>query len=244
MMSKLNPGTEKKRVQREAETEVTEIAKPWMAVLGTHMKTILQPLHIILIPESEEEQAALAAWRAAHTDFVFATVKNSGIGATLKGLGPRDEACREPINVTSTSPHPIYWISNFAPSPFELDGFSYSSVESFWQSLRFPSEERSLIASLDAALAKREGAKQPYADCIIYNGASITTGTFEHWQLMRRACKAKFEQNAEALAALLATGERPLVHIVRRDSRTIPGVIMADIWMRLRQGFRRQERPA
>jgi len=33
---------------------------------------------------------------------------------------------------------------------------------------------------------------------------------------------------------LLATGERPLVHHVPRDSRTIPGVIMAEIWMALR----------
>ena len=56
---------------------------------------------------------------------------------------------------------------------------------------------------------------------------------------MERACRAKFEQNAEARAALLATGERPLTHIVRRDSKSIPGVVMADIWMRIREGLRR-----
>jgi len=32
-----------------------------------------------------------------------------------------------------------------------------------------------------------------------------------------------------------ATGNRPLVHRMRRDSRTIPGALMADIWMRIRQ---------
>ena len=35
-------------------------------------------------------------------------------------------------------------------------------------------------------------------------------------------------------AALLGTGDRPLRHRMRKDSRTIPGVIMAEIWMRLR----------
>jgi hypothetical protein len=52
---------------------------------------------------------------------------------------------------------------------------------------------------------------------------------------MERACRAKFAQHSESAAALLATGTRPLVHRMRRDSRTIPGVIMAEIWMRIRQ---------
>ncbi len=64
----------------------------------------------------------------------------------------------------------------------------------------------------------------------------------QHWQLMRRACRAKFEQNAGARAALLGTGSRPLVHCIRPDSRTIPGVIMADIWMKLRTILRRHSK--
>ena len=46
-------------------------------------------------------------------------------------------------------------------------------------------------------------------------------------------------QNREAAAALLATGQRPLTHVVRRDSTTIPGVIMAAIWMRIRKALRK-----
>ena len=41
-----------------------------------------------------------------------------------------------------------------------------------------------------------------------------------------------------AREALLSTGTRPLMHRMRRDSKTIPGVIMADIWMRLRERLR------
>src|SRR5438105_3395427 len=44
--------------------------------------------------------------------------------------------------------------------------------------------------------------------------------------------------------ALLAPGPRPLVHKVRRDSRTIPGVIMAEIWMALRDSLLRSRAPA
>lgn len=64
------------------------------------MKTLLQPDALVLVPESDEERVALAAWKAAHDGFAFAAVENAGTGATLTALGPRVEACREPINVT------------------------------------------------------------------------------------------------------------------------------------------------
>ena len=56
---------------------------------------------------------------------------------------------------------------------------------------------------------------------------------------MRRACQTKFEQNEAVRSALLATGERLLTHKVRKDSRTIPGAIMADIWMSIRAKLHR-----
>jgi predicted NAD-dependent protein-ADP-ribosyltransferase YbiA (DUF1768 family) len=52
---------------------------------------------------------------------------------------------------------------------------------------------------------------------------------------MRVACRAKFVQAAEAREALMSTGSRPLQHRTRRDSRSIPGVIMAGIWTQLRE---------
>ena len=202
------------------------------------MKTLLQPNRLVLIPETDDERLALSTWRAEHDGFAFAMQPNSGTGATLAGLGPRLDACREPINVTSMSPEPIRLIANFAPTPFELDGMRYSCVEAFWQSLRFPVDERPSIARLDGSAAKRESARQPYGTHVIYGGATVPVGAYEHWQLMRRACQAKFQQNGDALDALLGTGERPLIHVVRRDSRTIPGVIMASIWMNVRASAR------
>jgi predicted NAD-dependent protein-ADP-ribosyltransferase YbiA (DUF1768 family) len=203
------------------------------------MKTLLEPSLLVLLPETDEEAAALAAWKAAHGGFAFATVANPGAGATLSALGPVAEACREPINVTSNSPDPIRLIANFAPTPFALDGERYACVEAFWQSLRFPIAERPRIAVMDGRAAKAASDAQPYGTHVTYGGEAIAVGTFAHWQLMRRACAAKFAQNVDARAALLGTGERPLIHVVRRDSRTIPGVIMAQIWMQLRAQLRR-----
>jgi predicted NAD-dependent protein-ADP-ribosyltransferase YbiA (DUF1768 family) len=202
------------------------------------MKTLLQVNRLVLLPESEDEQVALSSWRARHNNVVFAQSPKATDGATLVALGPRADACREPINVTSRSPEPIRSIANFAPTPFMLDGAHYACVEAFWQALRFPPDERGRVAAVDGATAKRESARCPTARLSLTTGVH-PVGTYEHWQLMRRACKAKFEQNENARAALLGTGIRPLVHLVRPDSRTIPGVVMADIWMKLRAELRR-----
>jgi len=203
------------------------------------MKTLLQKSRLVLIPETELERAELSSWRAVHDKFVFAMEPDSGNRATLVGLGSRAKACREPINVTSASPDPIRLISNFAATPFDLDGTSYACVEAFWQSLRFPGEERVMIAALDGGAAKGRGQQRPYESHVHYMGHSIPVGTYEHWQLMHRACEAKFAQNTDAREALLGTGNRPLTHVMRHDSRTIPGVIVAGIWMAVRTRLRR-----
>jgi predicted NAD-dependent protein-ADP-ribosyltransferase YbiA (DUF1768 family) len=203
------------------------------------MKTLLKPDGLVLVPETDDERAAFTEWKSAHDDFAFALVADDGTGAILRPLGPRVEACREPINVWSGSRDPqIRLIANFASTPFELDDMLYASVESFWQSLRFPQAERARIATFEGARAKHESDAWPYGSHIVYGGAEIPAGTFGHWQLMKRACRAKFAQNEDARAALLATGMRPLEHKVRHDSRTIPGVIMADIWMAIRATLR------
>jgi hypothetical protein len=91
-------------------------------------------------------------------------------------------------------------------------------VESIWQGLKFPDErDRRRVAELDGPQARAEGEKQGYGATICYGGEDIVVGTSAHWRLMEKACRAKFEQNAEARAALLATGERPLTHVVPRQ---------------------------
>lgn len=207
------------------------------------MKVILKDDVVVLIPDGPIEAAELNAWKGTHDDHVLA-VRAQGPdaeGLELRPLGPRLDACRAPINVVSTSADDAArLISNLAHTPFHLDGRDYASVESFWQGLKFVSEaDRKRFAAYEGARAKSEGSKQAYPLSVVYQGAEARVGTYDHWQLMERACRAKFEQNLAAREALLATGTRPLVHIVRRDSKTIPGVIMADIWMRIRDDIQR-----
>lgn len=207
------------------------------------MRIVLKDGLVVLIPQSDGDLFALAQWKSAHADHVL-TVRadQPDVSAVeLHDLGPRAEACREPLNVVSTSADPLARIiSNLATTPFELDGRRYLSVESFWQGLKFPSEaERRRLAGHEGPRARSEGLRQKYEKTISYGGQEIAVGAWDHWQLMEKACRAKFQQNDDARSALLATGERPLVHVVRRDSRSIPGVIMAQIWMRLRAEVRK-----
>ena len=192
---------------------------------------------LILAPETAGERGDLAAWKAEAINCVFAPQAKPAAGLALANLGPRSVVCREPINISSRSRDDAgKWISNFAETPFVLEGREYRTVEGFWQGLKFDADaDRRRIAKLSGREAKNVGSDQPYTATVNYDGRAIPVGTFSHWQLMERACRAKFEQHEEARAALLSTGDRPLEHRMRRDSRAIPGVIMAQIWMRIRR---------
>ena len=191
---------------------------------------------MVLTAETDEEKQEVATWITAHADHAFFVKAQDTQTFLLKDLGPRLEVCREPLNIVSSSEdETIRWISNFAYTPFVLHGRPYASVEAFWQSLKFPSEaDRKRIARLHGVEAKRAGKEAPSAETLQYQGATVRVGCYEHWSLMQQACWAKFTQHGEARRALLATGTRPLIHKTRRDSRTIPGVMMADIWMNIR----------
>jgi predicted NAD-dependent protein-ADP-ribosyltransferase YbiA (DUF1768 family) len=204
------------------------------------MKVFLKAGQLVLVPESEGEVADLAAWKTERSGHVLAVQNTAGEGVALIDLGLREDACNEPFQIASFVKDPAaQLISNFAATPFALDGREYASVESFWQGLKFAKEsERRRIAALPGPRARQEGEAQGYGETVEYEGETIPVGAWRHWQLMQRACRAKFTQNEEAREALMSTGERPLVHRVRRDSRTIPGVIMAEIWMKIRRKLR------
>ena len=205
------------------------------------MKALLKAGVIVLVPEDEGESESLVAWRDAANDRVFIVRTQARGGTILHDLGPREDACRVPLNVGyRLSDWRVKLISNFALAPFELDGRVYASVEGFWQGLKFPrASDRRRIAELYAGTAKRAGEEAVPAATFEYEGERIVPGTHAHWKLMERACWAKFSQNDDAREALLATRDRPLTHVMRRDSTTIPGVIMAQIWMRIRDRLRR-----
>lgn len=196
-----------------------------------------------IIPESPEDLSALRQWAAALKNHVFVLAEGEGQACRLIDLGPRDEACRKPINITSRSTDEGHrLISNLAHTPFNLDGHDFASIEGFWQGLKFPDEAvRRSIAKLHGHEARLAGSPAETHDNFLYQGQQVRVGTWDHWKLMERACEAKFKQHAEAKAALLATGSRPLTHKTGRDSHNIPAVIMADIWMSIRDRIREEE---
>jgi predicted NAD-dependent protein-ADP-ribosyltransferase YbiA (DUF1768 family) len=204
------------------------------------VRVILKLGHLILSPESEAERAAFAIWREAARGHVFHFDGGSVDGGALRDLGLRAEACREPINVVFDQVEPCWQpISNLAHTPFMLRGMAYASVEGFWQGLKFDGDaDRARIAALWGKPAKRAAAALPERASFDYGGETYAVGGPGHHALMLAACRAKFAQHAGARDALLATGDRPLIHRPRRDSATIPGALMADIWMRLRAGLR------
>ncbi len=191
---------------------------------------------LIVTSESLAEQRQVCTWGTAMDGHAFVLNQQDARTLRLTDLGETPEACRLPINITSQSIVPdVQLISNLAETPFELDGRRYASVESFWQGLKFPSEsKREELAMLSGQEARQAGFDAIEADSFVYDSQTVRTGTFDHWQLMKRACFAKFTQHEPAKHALLRTGQRPITHRMRKDSRTIPGVIMAEIWMQIR----------
>lgn len=200
------------------------------------MKISVKNGQIILVDDTLEDPSPLREALRALDGHALSVQIRSDVCIVLEDLGPRAEACREPINITRSAEAQFVPISNLFPTPFILDDEIYASIEGFWQSLKCPSPAlRQKVAALSGVEAKKAAGKAPLAATFDYMSQTIRTGTHEHWALMERACEAKFTQDTRARTALLSTGNRPLTHIVRGDSRTIPGVIMASIWMRIRR---------
>lgn len=203
--------------------------------METRLKLSFQNGVLGLAAETTAEQAICALLMAADRH-VFLLHCTTDRGFALAKLGPQEEACRAPLNITHAIDARFQPVSNLAHTPFDLDGRRYASVEGFWQGLKFAEpKDRLRLARLWGAEAREAGKPAGQPASFIYDGTQIAAGSPEHWQMMRRACSAKFGQNAGAQAALLATGARWLTHRTRRDSRTIPGAIMAQIWMDLRE---------
>lgn len=161
---------------------------------------------------------------------------------TVKVRDPRrrvDPASR-PLNVWSKSSEEVgRLLSNFARTPFTLDGRSYASVEGFYQGLKAAEpEERARIAKLWGSAAKAAG--KGTFDVFEYDGRRIRAGTPEHFALIRRAIAAKLDQHLDLRAAFRATHPRPIRHDTGRPdgpSAVFPAAVLVAILTDLRDGL-------
>jgi predicted NAD-dependent protein-ADP-ribosyltransferase YbiA (DUF1768 family) len=203
------------------------------------MKLLLKKGIVVIIPDDEASKEEAKVWIESYNSHVFkANLQENGT-IFLYDLGDTSEVIPEPVNISSQSNDLKFQIiSNLSHTPFMMDEKNYESIEGFWQGLKFENEEERLrIAKLHGIEAKQAGYNIEQPEKFIYNGIVFSSGCYEHWQLMKKACLSKFTQNEKARQALLSTGNCPIVHITKRDSKTIPGVIMSDIWMKTRKNI-------
>ena len=130
---------------------------------------------------------------------------------------------RPRVNVISAS-ETTGLISNFATTPFELDGNSFASIEGFVQFIKYPPtyEGRDEIAQMVGAQARRAGhainsenfAKLDAGESVViyWQDQEIPYRSEAHFDLIERAIRAKFAANPAAAAQLLQTGDAVLHH--------------------------------
>lgn len=130
------------------------------------------------------------------------------------------------------------WLSNFSEHKFTLDGLRWLSVEHFYQAQKFLGTKtfEQIRRSATPLKARKIGQNR-----------SLVIGSDWHQvkeEVMKRAIRAKFEQNKRLRSQLLATGEEELIHYSSRDlfwGRNEEGIgdnRLGEIIMEIRQKLR------
>lgn len=136
-------------------------------------------------------------------------------------------------------------LSNFARTPFELDGYFYESVEGFWQSLKTDDPiMRQKFSSLYAADARQLGRSLAFKTrkYFTYYSRRYVIGSPEHHTLLERAMRAKTGQNGEVVRCLKLSQNRPLSHCLKTpdgrwrpaNSPALPASVFERIWDQIR----------
>ena len=147
-----------------------------------------------------------------------------------------------PLNVWSRSDEEIgRLMSNFAYTPFLLDGVTYASLEGFYVSLLCQDEsKRRRAAKLWGLRAKHEIPKvKPSILC--YGGEQFAPGSAAHHALIKRAMRAKLEAHPDLAQAFVATYPRPIVHDTgypERPDTEFPHLVFCHLLTELRDEFR------
>lgn len=115
----------------------------------------------------------------------------------------------------SSSPGNI--LSNFADTPFVMDGVHCACSESFIQSLKISdSSAQEGFCALQGEEAWKKGSKlteSVFTSGIVWwRETPYPLHSKEHFELVKRGLSAKFSQSEKARNALLATGDSVLIH--------------------------------
>ena len=131
----------------------------------------------------------------------------------------------KPINVSSAGDEAIgLAMSNFAATPFTLDGRRYASVEGFYVGLKFLDAESRAKAAALAGFEAYAFGKDSMLTETEYGGSRFRLGGAEHHALIARAIRAKLAQHPDLARAFAATHPRPIIHVTAKPER--PGTFM------------------
>ena len=143
-------------------------------------------------------------------------------------------------------PHgtPFEWVGsnllcNAAPTSFELNDARFGSVESFYESLKFPegTADRDACAMASASEARRM-TRRLRNDTFVYREQRIEVGSVDHEALVASAIVAKVAQHQHVQHALRDTGNSRLVfsrvHYIGLGvlGQVTPLVLMIERWKR------------
>lgn len=126
----------------------------------------------------------------------------------------------KPINISSAGDEEIgRRMSNFAATPFILDGRAYASVEGFYVALKFLDEaSRAKAAALVGKEAYAFGKSSALKETE-YQGLRFALGGPEHHALIARAIRAKLAAHPDLARGFAATHPRPIVHVTAEPER-------------------------
>jgi len=128
------------------------------------------------------------------------------------------------------------WLSNFLPCRVEWEGRVYRSAEAAYQSGKYPPAERDVFTTLEPDPAKQLSRVKPY-DAAAWERRKE--------RVMGEVVWAKFSQNPELAANLLATGDRALEEtnwwgdtfwgVAKGEGKNVLGRILMETRARLAQ---------
>ncbi len=156
----------------------------------------------------------------------------------------------EPLNIWSMSDEAIgREMSNFAHTPFVLDGVEFGSVESFyvWLLLSEGGNEprREKVRPMWGLHAKHKAPKV-LPGRICYQGVWMKPGGPEHLDLIKRALRAKLLAHPDIAGRFVATRPRPLIHETGypdRPGAEFPKETLCRLLTELRDEFAAMPRP-
>ena len=147
------------------------------------------------------------------------------------------------VNMFRDSPWPGNILSNFADTPFEVDGVHCACSESFIQSLKIAkASEQAMFCSLKGEDAWKNGSRLTASvfssGKVWWQGVSYDLHSKEHFEIVKRGLIAKYSQSKDAREALLASGNATLTHDYGQppgEMQSLPIAVFCQIVTKIRQ---------